>query len=69
HPVTMRHKQQLRDRLAALAQSAQLQQPQSLAAQLLMATDGAFAERRYLNRSTVSNVFKATAMALIEQAV
>ncbi|MGF1521662.1 MAG: hypothetical protein ACFBSF_05005 [Leptolyngbyaceae cyanobacterium] len=65
----MQHKQQLRDRLAALTQVAQLKQPQTLAAQLRMATDGAFAERRYLDPRNVGNIFKDTARALIKQAM
>ncbi|MEM9002885.1 MAG: TetR/AcrR family transcriptional regulator [Cyanobacteria bacterium P01_F01_bin.86] len=64
-PVIMRHKQQLRDRLENLAQTAQLQHPQILGMRLLMLTDGAFAERRYLEPTMVSRVFKEAATDLV----
>ena len=70
HPartVVIGHKQRLRDRLETLAQAAQLQQPRVLAAQLLIVIDGAFAERRYLDRDIVSSVFREAAIALIER--
>ena len=65
-PVVIEHKYRLRDRLKSLAQAAQLQQPQVLAAQLLIVLDGAFAERRYLAPGIVSSVFREAAIALIE---
>ena len=65
--VIVRHKQRLRDRIETLARTAQLKHPQEFAGQLLIVIDGGFAERRYLEPSIVSSVFRRAAAVLIER--
>ncbi|MEO0489539.1 MAG: TetR/AcrR family transcriptional regulator [Cyanobacteria bacterium J06659_2] len=68
-PVIEGHKQQLRDRFASLAQTAQFKQPQELAAQLMIVVDGGFAQRRYLETKVFSKAFKTSAIVLLEQSL
>lgn len=52
HQVALAHKQQLRERLGALAAAAGATAPQLLADQLLMLLDGAFASKRVFRSAT-----------------
>lgn len=65
--VILAHKQTLCDRIANLAQTANLKQPQTLATQLTMAIDGGFSQARYLESEQIGHIFKGMAMALIAQ--
>ena len=66
--VILEHKGMLCDRITALATAANLNQPQTLAAQLTMVIDGGFSQTRYLETEQIGHTFKSAAMALITQA-
>ncbi len=66
--VILAHKGAVCDRITTLATAANLNQPQTLAAQLTMVIDGGFSQTRYLGTEQISHTFKSAAMALIAQA-
>ena len=61
------HKSGLRDRIATLAQTAPLSEPEPLADQLSMLIDGGLSQVRYLENEPTSQTFKHAATALIER--
>lgn len=70
HPsrqVTVVHKREVCDRIATLAKAANLERPQTLAAQLTMLIDGGFSQARYLKTEPIGHTFKQAAMALIDR--
>ncbi|MEM7063079.1 MAG: TetR/AcrR family transcriptional regulator [Cyanobacteria bacterium P01_B01_bin.77] len=69
HPsrqVTVVHKREMCDRITTLAKDANLNQPQTLAAQLTILIDGGFSQARYL-AEPIGHTFKKTAMTLLDQ--
>lgn len=66
HQVAIVHKQKLRERMAALAASAGIRQPQELSAALLTLADGAFAQCRLFKQCENKARIEKAAAILIE---
>lgn len=66
HQVAIAHKQQVCDRLAELARAAGIHKAEELSAALLILLDGAFAQRRLLQKHGHGVMLQQAARVMIE---